>query len=172
MSVNSIIDQTTGKIADRFIPTQAFTSPIYVAQGNINIPGLFDIYVGADFVPITQIAIPAQYQNAQLYRVSISFESTYNTANLNPESFVMFASGQATVPGGGTPADVITSTYEVIPLSLSNGSAIGLNVILTCRGLAPITTLNLFLATELAVVQPGTINGTNAFYVVEAINAS
>jgi hypothetical protein len=171
MSASSLIDPTTGKIADRFISTSV--DNVYCVKGTINVPNI-DIFVGADFVPFFQIPIPANYQNAQLYRVSLSLAGTYTTANLNAEGFEMFASASPTVPGNGTPADTIVGTYPIWDSELNfptGATNFGVNVVLTCRGLGVTPNINLFLSSFQAPFNPGTLSNLVGFYTIEAINA-
>jgi hypothetical protein len=142
-------------------------------RDQVVIAGPFDPYVGTDFLPFTTIAIPAAYQSARMYRVTLKFQANYVSANLNPEDFKIVASAVATFPGlNSLPADVLTpATLPDLP-GIGNGQTVSTSGICNVSFTTPPTpNIYLFFASDESKLefQPGTISTITCDYVLEPI---
>lgn len=143
---------------------------VFTLQATASLPN-FDPYVGADFLPFLQIAIPAAYQTAKLYRVSIKISGTPSNPG-GAQVYKCFASTQATCPGtANLPADALT----ILEMgSLANVVPFAVNGITTCafQVTTPAPFLYVFAATD--ETDPGFSAGIftvfECEYVLEVIN--
>lgn len=157
--------------------------PAQVPQTYVNAsaqarPGVFDIFNAlGEFLPFATIPIPANYQNATVYKVSFDLATTYVTP-YSPLDLYLYATSMPIIPPafGGTPNDVITFTDCG---AVVNGADILQNGVLTVANAVttPVTNIYVYLATKLPVDPnfpplPGTMNNTVFDYVIEAVNAS
>jgi hypothetical protein len=143
---------------------------VFTAQATASLPN-FDPFDGTDFLPFLQIAIPANYQTAKIYRVSIKISGTPSNPG-GVQIYKCFASTQATCPGtANLPADALVilemgSLANVVPFSV--------NGITTCafQVTTPAPFLYVFAATD--ETNPGFSAGIFTVfeyeYVLEVIN--
>jgi hypothetical protein len=211
MSANSLIDPTTQKIANRYLPSSAidpvtsinaqsgsitmlagpnmtintnnriltFSATVpptvpttYTETGTLSLAGLYDIYDGGQFVPVLTVPVPANYQNAKMFSISLNISGTYNTAGITVENFEIYASSRPVVTGIVAIGDTITQLQLG---GLPNGSLFSTNGIITVGnldtfGIRPTTEIYVYMATTAPPIQVGTINNTDIAYTFQAFN--
>lgn len=155
----------TGRVYDAL-----YNPPIYCVADTFNSAAMIDIFQGASFLPILSIPVPAAFQAAKLYRVSLQFASTYDTGSLNATQLTLVASSAAAI-AGLAPADALSSVEAGSTATAGQTPVQGAGILsVAFATVQPTLAINVFLVATGNAIQPGTITNTSINYVLEAIN--